>query len=59
MKEFIKRYICKNIIKILTIYKNSLNQDGLIFKNYIDQIIYFEIEYLIKIIKERSDENEI
>lgn len=59
MKEFIKKLICKNIIKILTIYKNSIDQDGLEFENYLDQTIYFEIEELIRYIKERRNENEI
>ena len=59
MRKLAKSWICKNIIKILTIYKNSLDHDRLIFKNYLDQTIYFEIEYLIKIIKERNEENEI
>lgn len=55
MKEFIKKFICKNIVKILTIYKDSLDKDGLIFYNYIDQTIYFEIEYIIKLIKEKGE----
>lgn len=59
MKEFIKKLICKNIIKILTIYKNSIEQNRLEFKNYLDEKIYFEIIFLIRLIKERNEENEI
>lgn len=55
MKKIIKKLICKNIIKILTIYKKSLENKDLIFKNNIDQHIYFEIEFLIRLIKERND----
>lgn len=56
MKEFIKKLICKNIIKILTIYKNTLENDRLEFKNYLDEKIYFEIIFLIRLIKERIGE---
>lgn len=59
MRKLAKNWICKNIVKILTIYKNSLDHERLEFKNYLDQTIYFEIEYLIKIIKERNEENEV
>lgn len=55
MRKLIKNLICKNIIKILKIYQNTLENDKLIFKNYIDQTIYFEIDYLIKLIKERNE----
>ena len=57
MKEFIKKLICRNIIKILTIYKNSLDHNRLEFKNYLDQTVYFEVEELIRYIKERRNEN--
>ena len=59
MKEFIKKLICKNIIKILSVYKNSIEQNRLEFKNYLDEKIYFEIIFLIRLIKERIGENEI
>ena len=58
MKEFIKKLICKNMIKFLTIYKNSLDHDKLDFKNYLDQTIYFEIEELIRYIKEKNRDEE-
>ena len=57
MRKLAKNWICKNIIKILIIYKNSLDHDRLEFKNYLDQTIYFEVEELIRYIKERRNEN--
>lgn len=58
MRKIAKKMICKNIIKILRIYQKTLENDRLIFKDYIDQTIYFEIDYIIKLIKEkRSDYN--
>lgn len=59
MRKIAKKLILKNIIKILRIYQNSLDNDKLIFKNYLDQTIYFEIQHLIRLIKERNEENEI
>lgn len=59
MKDFIEKIICKNMVKILTIYKNTLDHNRLEFKNYLDQTIYFEIIFLIRLIKERNEENEI
>lgn len=53
MREIAKKLICKNIIKILRIYQKSLENNRLIFKDYIDQTIYFEIDYIIKLIKEK------
>lgn len=58
MKKLIDKIICKNIIKILTIYQKTLDHNELIFKNYIEQTIYFEIKYLIRLINERDDYNE-
>jgi len=58
MKDFIERFICKNIIKILTIYRDSIEHNGLDFKNYLDDKIYFEIIFLIRLIKERNDEKD-
>lgn len=56
MQKLAKKLICKNIIKILRIYQNTLENNRLIFKDYLDQTIYWEIDYLIKLIKEkRSD----
>lgn len=54
MRKLIKELICKNIIKILKIYQSTLENDKLIFKNYLDQTIYFEIDYLVKLIKEKE-----
>lgn len=56
LKKIIEKLICKNIIKILKIYQDSIEHDRYIFKNYIDQTIYWEIEYLIRIIKEKRSE---
>lgn len=56
MRKIAKKWICKNINKILKIYQKSLQHDKLIFKDYLDQTIYWEIDYLIKIIKERECE---
>lgn len=56
MRKLIKNLICKIIIKILKIYQRTLENDKLIFKNYLDQTIYFEIDYLIKLIIERKEE---
>jgi len=54
MKKLAQKLICKNIIKILEIYKNSIVHKEHIFKDYLDQTIYFELDYLIKIVKERK-----
>lgn len=59
MPKLVKKLISKNIIKILKIYQKTLENDKLIFKNYLEQTIYFEIEYIIKLIKERVEEYEI
>lgn len=56
MRKIAKKLILKNIIKILRIYQNSIENDRLNFKNYLDQTIYFEIQYLIRLIKERNEE---
>lgn len=57
MQKFAKKWISKNIIKILKKYQKSLENDKLIFKNYLDQTIYFEIDYIIKLIKERCEQH--
>lgn len=59
MPKLVKKLISKNIIKILKIYQKTLENDKLIFKNYLEQTIYFEIEYIIKLIKERVEEYEV
>ena len=53
MKKLAQKIICKNIIKILTIYKNTLVHEKLIFKDYLETI-YFELDYLIRNKKERK-----
>ncbi len=59
LKKIAKKLICRNIIKILKSYQKILENDKLIFKDYLDQTIYFEIDYLIKLLKEkRSDFDE-
>lgn len=58
MKEFIKKFICKNIIKILTIYRDRIEQNRLRFKKDIDMTIYFEVGELIKYIEEKNREDE-
>lgn len=55
MKKLIDKIICKNIIKILTRFQKTLEHNELIFKNYIEQTIYFEIKYLIRLINERDE----
>lgn len=57
MKKLIDKIISKNIIKILIRYQKTLENDRLIFKNYIEQTIYFEIKHLIRLI-EGSNYNE-
>lgn len=59
MRKLLKKLISKNIIKILKIYQKTLENDKLIFKDYLEQTIYFEIEYIIKLIKERVEEHEV
>ncbi len=55
MKKIVDKIICKNIVKILIRYQKSLENNKLIFKNYIEQTIYFEIKYLIRLISEGRD----
>lgn len=55
MQKLAKKWISRRIIKILKYYQKTLENDKLIFKNYLDQTIYFEIDYIIKLIKERIE----
>lgn len=55
MEKIVDKIICKNIVKILIRYQKSLENNKLIFKNYIEQTIYFEIKYLIRLISEGRD----
>lgn len=57
MRKILNKIVNKYIIKILNIYKSNLEDKNLIFENYLDQTIYFEIQHLIRLIKERKDEN--
>lgn len=57
MRKLFEKWVCKNIQKNLKIYQNSIENDRLVFKKYIDRTIYFEIDYLVKLIKERESEN--
>mgnify|MGYP004629142965 CR=1 FL=1 len=54
MEKLAKKLISKRIVKILKFYQKTLENDKLIFKSYLEQTIYFEIEYIIKLIKERN-----
>lgn len=56
MRKLFEKWVCKNIQKNLKIYQNSIENDRLVFKKYIDRTIYFEIDYLVKLIKERESE---
>ena len=58
MKNIIKKFICKNIVKILTIYRDGIEHNKLNFKKDIDMTIYFEIGELIKYIEEKIKEDE-
>lgn len=57
MRKLFEKWVCKNIQKNLKIYQNSIENDRLVFKKNIDRTIYFEIDYLVKLIKERESEN--
>ncbi len=59
MQKLFEKWICKNILKFLKIYQNSIENDRLKFKKYLDMNVYFEIDHLIRLIKEREKENEI
>lgn len=56
MRKIIKKLICKNIIKILKTYQDSIEHDNYIFKNYLDQTIFWETHDLIRIIEEKRSE---
>ena len=55
MRKILNKIVNKYIIKILNIYKSNLEDKNLIFENYLDQTIYFEIQHLIRLIKERRN----
>lgn len=56
MKRIIEKLLCRNIIKILKIYQSSIENNRYEFKNYLDRTIYFEIDHLTRLIKERGEE---
>ncbi len=58
MKRLLKNIILNNIIKILILYQKNLENKEYIFNSYLDQTIYFEIDYLVKLIKEKEKEDE-
>ena len=59
MRKLLKKLISKNIIKILKIYQKDFEKSMFEEKsNYLDDKIFFEIDFLIKLIKlikERND----
>lgn len=56
MQKVAKKLISKYIIKILKIFQNTIEHDRFNFKNYLDQTIFFEIDYLIRLVKEKNKE---
>lgn len=52
-----KKLIEKNIIKILTIYNKGKEKVLFSDSNYLENTIYFETKYLIRLIKEREEEH--
>lgn len=57
MQKVAKKLISKYIIKILIIFQNTIEHDRFNFKNYLDQTIFFEIDYLIRLVKEKDEED--
>lgn len=56
MQKLAKKWISRRIIKILKIYQKDFEKS--MFEeetNYLDDKIFFEIDFLIKLIKERKD----
>lgn len=58
MQKVAKKLISKHIIKILKIFQNTIEHDRFNFKNYLDQTIFFEIDYLIRLVKEKNKEEQ-
>ncbi len=56
MRKIIKKLICKNIIKILKTYQDSIEHNNYIFKNYLDQTFFWETHDLIRTIEEKRSE---
>ena len=56
MRKLIKKLVDKYIVKILIIYNQG--REKVLFsesKNYLDDKIYFDVQHLIRIIKERGN----
>ena len=58
MKKIIEKLICKNMIKILKIFQNTIEHDRFNFKSYLDRTVFFEIDYLIRLIIEKNEEEQ-
>lgn len=58
MQKVAKKLISKYIIKILKIFQNTIEHDRFNFKNYLEQTIFFEIDYLIRLVKEKNKEEQ-
>lgn len=57
MSKIIQNLVNKHIVKILIIYRKSITNEKLEFKNYLDDKIFWEIDFLIRLIKEREVES--
>ena len=56
MRKLIKKFIDKNIVKILIIYNQG--REKVLFsesKNYLDDKIYFDVQHLIRLLEERGN----
>lgn len=58
MRKFIEKFVCKNMIKILKIYQYSIKHDRFNFKNYLDQTVFFETDYYVRLIIEKNKEEQ-
>lgn len=58
MRKFIEKLICKNMPRFLKIYQKSIRHNRFNFKSYLDRTIFFEIDYLIRLIIEKNEEDE-
>lgn len=56
MQKVAKKLISKYIIKILKIFQNTIEHDRFNFKSYLDRTVFFEIDYLIRLVKEKNKE---
>ena len=58
MQKVAKKLISKHIIEILKIFQSTIEHDRFNFKNYLEQTIFFEIDYLIRLVKEKNKEEQ-